>query len=1005
MHLHRFTSKEIELLAREHFGIKAKAEKLVGERDLNYYLRADDGEYILKLNHYDTPHTQIEMQHKAMRHLQEKNLDLSLPCPIPNVDKNDQTIIVDSVGNPRYLHILTWINGKLWAKTNPHTENHYYTLGKTCGLITKGLQDFDHPAAHRIFKWDISQAAWVGDQLHQIEGRKQKNIIRHFFQYFYKKILPKLDSIRKSVIHNDANDYNILINDGKTIGLIDFGDMCYTNTINDLAIALTYAMLDKPDPIAAAIPIIKGFHEVFPLQAKEVELLYGLVAARLIISLTSSAINRKLHPQNKYLLITERPGWELLEKWYIISPSFATYSFREACGLIPVARSTRFKKWVKTQQFASPVPVDWNQTPYHVMDLSVDSLELGHNVNFEDDDKFERWTNRLLEDKDVEIGIGKYCEVRPFYTTDNYIEQGNNGPQWRTLHLGVDVFMKAGTPVNAVYEGVVVSVQNNEGNRDYGPTIILKHQISETSHFYTLYGHLGMECLTEIKKGEKVSIGRQIATIGAKPENGNWPPHLHFQVILDLLNLEGDFPGVAFPSERKVWKSICPNPYFVFDGLQIPPKPFYKSSTILQKRAAYLGKSMSVSYKQPLHIVRGYRQYLYDSDGQRYLDTCNNVPHVGHQHERIVKAAQQQYAVLNTNTRYLHEEIVRFAEELTATLPPELSVCHFVNSGSEANELALRMAQTFSQQQDMLVVEMGYHGNTANAVALSSYKFDRKGGTGAAAWVHKLPLPDSYRGMYRGEQTGEKYASHAAKIIEKLKQEGRGIAGFIGESILSCGGQIMLPEGYLKELYKTVRAAGGVCIADEVQVGFGRVGEHFWGFELQDVVPDIVTMGKPIGNGHPLGAVVCTPEVAAAFNNGMEYFNTFGGNPVSCRIGREVLHIIEEEGLQFHALNVGYYLKRALEELKKDFPIIGEVRGSGLFLGFELIKDHQTLTPATDEAAYLKNRMCELGILISTDGPDENVIKIKPPMIFSRKNVDFVMNTLRIVLAEDGMKV
>ncbi|MEZ4825152.1 MAG: aminotransferase class III-fold pyridoxal phosphate-dependent enzyme [Bacteroidia bacterium] len=326
---------------------------------------------------------------------------------------------------------------------------------------------------------------------------------------------------------------------------------------------------------------------------------------------------------------------------------------------------------------------------------------------------------------------------------------------------------------------------------------------------------------------------------------------------------------------------------------------------------------------------------------------------------------------------------------------------YFVNSGSEANELAIRMARTFTGNRDMLVMEVGYHGNTNACVEVSSYKFDGKGGKGAPEWIHVLPIPDSYRGIYRGENTGQKYAAHAAAILAEIKTSGKKPAGFIHESILSCGGQVMLPAGYLQEVYSQVRHAGGICIADEVQTGFGRVGEKFWAFELQGVVPDIVTMGKPMGNGHPLGAVACTRAVAEAFTNGMEYFNTFGGNPVSCAIGREVLAIIREEKLQDHARATGRMLVEGLKELQSRHAVIGDVRGEGLFLGFELVKDRENLRPAEKEAEYLINRMRRMGILMSSDGPFHNVIKIKPPLAFGGGDVAFLLETLDQVLGEN----
>jgi 4-aminobutyrate aminotransferase-like enzyme len=359
-------------------------------------------------------------------------------------------------------------------------------------------------------------------------------------------------------------------------------------------------------------------------------------------------------------------------------------------------------------------------------------------------------------------------------------------------------------------------------------------------------------------------------------------------------------------------------------------------------------------------------------------------------------------AVLNTNTRYLHDNIITFTRELLQTFPEELSVVHLVNSGSEANELALRMAQTCTGQKDMIAVEVGYHGNTTGCVSISSYKFDGKGGSGAPEHTHIVPLPDRFRGLHRGEDSGPLYAAYVQEQIDQIHAMGRKPAAFICESIISCGGQIELPGPYLEMAYAAVRKSGGVCIADEVQVGCGRVGERFWGFQLHGVIPDIVTIGKPIGNGHPLAAVVCTREVADAFANGMEYFNTFGGNPVSCAIGTEVLRVIREESLQENALETGNYLKRELHRMQEEFPVIGDIRGQGLFLGIELTD--RELNPQTEKAAYLANRMKELGILMSTDGKDVNVMKIKPPMVFTREHANQLLEGLQRVFREDFMK-
>ena len=420
-------------------------------------------------------------------------------------------------------------------------------------------------------------------------------------------------------------------------------------------------------------------------------------------------------------------------------------------------------------------------------------------------------------------------------------------------------------------------------------------------------------------------------------------------------------------------------------------------------REQVLGPSLSLSYQRPLHIVKGRGQYLHADDGLPYLDLVNNVCHVGHCHPKVVAAISEQAANLNTNTRYLHENIIEYGRRLTATMPEELDTCFLVNSGSEANELALRLARAATGSHDVLVIDGAYHGNTGNCVAMSPYKFDGPGGGGCPEWVHVTPVPDVYRGEIRGDDpdAGSAYALELARVIGEACASGRSIAGFFAETILSCGGQVPLPSGYLSAAFEHVRKAGGVCIADEVQVGFGRVGDAFWGFQLHDVVPDIVVMGKPIGNGHPMGAVVTTRAIAEAFNNGMEFFSTFGGNPVSSACGLAVLDVIEEQELQERARRLGGHFLDGLRSLQERHQLIGDVRGHGLFLGIELVRDHTTLEPAAAEATAIVNAMRERGVLLSTDGPLHNIIKIKPPLVIEQEDIDMTIRLLDDVL--DGI--
>jgi 4-aminobutyrate aminotransferase-like enzyme/Ser/Thr protein kinase RdoA (MazF antagonist) len=424
---------------------------------------------------------------------------------------------------------------------------------------------------------------------------------------------------------------------------------------------------------------------------------------------------------------------------------------------------------------------------------------------------------------------------------------------------------------------------------------------------------------------------------------------------------------------------------------------------IRQVRERHLGPSLSTAYSEPLHLVRGRGAYLFDETGEAYLDAVNNVCHLGHAHPGPLQAAQRQAELLNTNTRYLHGELARLSERLSGLFPDPLSVCYFVNSGSEAGELALRLARAATGRKGVICVEGGYHGNTSAMIDISPYKHSGPGGSGPPDWVGVLPLPDPYRGLYPGPHGAEAYAEHFGAALETLEEAGHAPAALFSEALIGCGGQIVPPHGWLSAIYARARSAGALCVADEVQVGFGRVGSHWWAFEREGVVPDIVTLGKPMGNGHPIAAVVTTPAIARAFDPEMEYFNTFGGNPVSCAVANAVLTVIEEEGLRERAQRVGSWLARELRALAADNPAMGDVRGVGMYLGIEWVVPGDEPRPDPQAAESVVSQLKERGFLLSTEGPQHNVIKIKPPLAFDMDEAQLLCSALRrIVLSRDS---
>src|SRR5882724_5821110 len=916
------TEAEAVRLARELYGLEATARALPGEYDDNFKLNGSDGRaFVLKVMHPARERSFIDLQCRALTHLAQRAPQLPLPRVTPNRRGELFVPIAAPDGSTRLVWLLTFVNGTVLAEVRPHTPELLGDLGRFLGEMDAALQSFSHAAAHRELKWDASRAGWIKDYVKHIGDSKRRALAEKFIAVYETEVVPNLVRLRRSVIYGDANDHNVLVSDPwpqprKIVGVIDFGDMNHGITASEAAISAAYAILGKEDPLQAASAVVAGYHNVFPLDELELSVLYALIGARLAVSVTNSAHRKTLKPDDPYVTVSEAPAWEALERLAKIHPRFAHYTFRAACGPPAVPQSERIKQWLAANagSAASLLEADTRTAPSLVFDLSVGSTFLGAKPGGANNPEVREKLSAEMKRAGAAFGVGRYDEPRMVYASPLFGASGNPTDERRTVHLGMDLFVEAGTRLGAPLDGVVHLTANNVAPLDYGPLVILRHETTDGERFFTLYGHLTKETLEGLKEGQRVGRGEEFARVGATDENGGWIPHVHFQIIFDVLELGANFPGVAYASERSVWTSLSPNPNLLLgipaDRFPAKEPAFWET---LAARQARLGRNLSVSYQHPLKIVRGWRQYLYDDTGRAYLDVYNNVPLVGHSHPRVVRAAQEQLALLNTNTRYLHDNAIRYAQRLTKLMPEPLRVCYFLNSGSEANELALRMARAHTGREDVIVLEHAYHGHTNTLIDISPYKFNGPGGRGRKPWVHVAPIADDYRGPYRrgDAQAGAKYAAHVDEILDRVRAEGRGVAAFIAETLPSVAGQIVFPPNYLAEVYRRVRAAGAVCLADAVAVGFGRLGTHFWGFETQGVVPDIVVLGKPIGNAFPLAAVVTTREIAESFDNGMEFFSTFGGNPVACAAGLAVLDVLRDENLQQNAREVGVYLKNA----------------------------------------------------------------------------------------------
>lgn len=967
-------------ISESEFGVKGSVAPLAGERNPNFLITSDTEKFVLKV-HDRGELSQVEVQQVVLTALTEL-ADFQTPKTVAL--KSGE--LIAKAGDTKFARLLTWIDGELWSEVKELGEDHKVQLGKLIGSVDSKLAEVDASnhleVLNRPFGWNVLQTEDLLADIKLITDTELQAHVQTIFDRAIAKSMPKVNSLPHQLIHNDANDNNVVVALGKVAGLIDFGDLIYAPRVCGLAVGCAY-QLDARDPVASIYSVVRGYHEVAPLSPAELEVLFDLVCLRVATSVVMAHRQLAADPDNEYLAISQDYFRSLLPALTASNDRLAHYRLRNACGYEAHPDSRHVRQWLATTNanISDVVMPPFAQASKIWLDWSVNNKNLARS-----------WEAIEAEMKaaGADVAIGHYCEDRNVYESDFFVDEGKES---RTVHLAVDLFAPAGTPVYAALDGKVFLFNDNTAHLDNGPMIVLEHETDQGIKFHTLYAHLSRESLESLSVGKEIKSGQQIATMGTEEVNVGWPPHTHFQIIMDLCDMANDIFGVAALSELPVWRSICPNPNLI---LRIPEgtdiHAHMKTETLAQERQVVMSRALSLNFQKHLEIVSGQGAYLVDRAGTKYLDLVNNVAHLGHSHPRVVEAAYKQMLTLNTNTRYWNQNAIEYARALASTFPDPLSVVFFVNSGSEANDLALRLAQAHTKAKGMMVLEHAYHGHITSIIDISPYKFNGKGGAGRPDHVRVAPIPDAYKGLHRGEGSGAKYAAEFKRELDSLAQP---LCAFISESIVSTGGQVPLAPDFLKQAFEMTRAAGGVCIADEVQIGMGRVGTHFWGFEMHDVVPDIVTMGKPIGSGHPLAAVVTTPEIAHSFINGMEYFNTFGGNPVSAAIGLTVLDVIVDESLQRNALVTGSYLMDEVRKLSTEIEFIGDVRGSGLFIGVELVSNKATQEPGTQITKDLIEFARENGVFLSSDGPADNVLKIKPPMIIGKAEVDQFLDVLK----------
>ncbi|MBL4871040.1 MAG: aminotransferase class III-fold pyridoxal phosphate-dependent enzyme [Robiginitomaculum sp.] len=987
------------------WGIDITLSKLGGEYDLNFLGRGSTN-CIVKVMRPNCIASFVDMQCRAIMHIREYAPSVPVPEILKTLAGQNYSIIPDQEGHDRIVWVLEELDGKVYADFVRKSDDLICQIGQAVGQIDIALKSFQHPKLERQFKWDLCEALWIAENVSVVEDPTRHAILDEIITD-YRAIKPVLDQLPKQAIHNDINDYNILANGGlysapKLSGIIDLGDMCFGPRICDLTIACAYIVLGHNNPIKALTALISGYHAENPLTASEIDMIWPLLRMRLAVSVVNSTLMSKDNPADPYILISQKPAWGFLEDENMQLPflkDLINARLRVVCGLPLTDTAKSTLDWIDQQRghFSPILGQDMTNAP--MINASVEtSIPLNPNA-------IQKYEATLFGSTSESPSLGYYGEPRLVYTDAAFFQSDWKAGNRRTIHLGIDVFIQAGTDVCAPLQAKVISVETRAGNLDYGGVVILQHETPEGHTFFTLYGHLDPASFQHLNIGGQLKFGQKIANIGTSNQNGGWSPHLHLQMALTLGGIEQDWPGAADPDDFYLWREIFPNPAAL---LNLPnSKTTYTPpvrADILKKRKSDFSANLSLSYDEPAMFLRGWKHYLFDEWGRPFLDSYNNVPHVGHSHPRIQAVASEQLKLINTNTRYLHPAQNAFAEKILSKLPKSLSVCFFVNSGTEANELALRLSRAHTGGKDMIVPDHGYHGNTTGAIDISAYKFNAEGGPGKVDWVHLVDVADTYRGQFREDDPdcAQKYAALIDDVLIAIEARGGKLAGFIAETFPSVGGQIIPPDGYLKDVYKRIRAAGGVCIADEVQTGLGRLGDYYFGFEQQKVVPDIVVLGKPIGNGHPIGVLVTTREIANSFAQGPEFFSTFGGSTLSCLIGKEVLDIVDDENLMQNAKRMGDILLDGLRALQAKHDIVGDVRGFGLFIGVDIVKDSLTREPSGRIAEYIKNRMYEHRILIGTEGPKNNVLKVRPPLTIQEIDINMILETMDLILTEAG---
>lgn len=940
-------------LLQAHYGLAGELSSLGSQQDLNLRVDAPEGRFVLKACHASYAQVELQAQHAALAYLH----DQGLPVPAVQAAQTGENLLaVEIEGQPLRVRLLDYIDGQPLTRLKHMPQRLMAELGALCARLDKALVGFDHPGLERTLQWDPRHAqALIAHLLPVLQDAGQRWRVEQATRLASEHLAPLADLLPTQAVHLDITDDNTVWardhqHQWQLQGVIDFGDLSRTWRVADLSVTCSALLHHAEGDPLRILPAVSAYQALNPLIEAELRALWPMVLNRAAVLVLSSAQQLAVDPGNEYTRANVAHEWQIFDTATAVPLSLMQAAILQAAGLK-----------TDTVEFSACLPLlpELAGKPVNRIDLSVLSrhYEAGN------------WEQAGFDQHLLATQPAPACTLHGQYRlSQTHIDRAEEPA---TCALGVELHVPFGQRIQAPAAG---TWHHHSGGRGC---------LRTPNWALWLQGLEGA-----LADGQAVAPGQSLGTSAGL---------LSVQLCLDT-HLEPPF--FATPSQAAAWLALCPSPAVLL-GIDCNAEPLPDPQALLARRDASFARSQKHYYEQPPQIERGWRNYLIDMQGRSYLDMLNNVAVLGHGHPRMVAESARQWSLLNTNSRFHYAAITEFSERLLELAPEGFDRVFMVNSGTEANDLAIRLAWAYSGGRDLLSVLEAYHGWSVATDAISTSIADNPQALETRPdWVHPVEAPNTFRGRLRGPDTAEGYLRDVDAKLAELDGHGRQLAGIICEPVYGNAGGISLPAGYLRGAYAKVRARGGVCIADEVQVGYGRLGEYFWGFEEQGVVPDIITMAKGMGNGQPLGVVITRREIAEALEAEGYFFSSAGGSPVSCRIGMAVLDVMQEEGLWDNARDTGRYFKARLQALVGKHPLAGAAHGSGFYLGLELVRDRETLEPATEETMALCDRLRELGIFMQPTGDHLNILKIKPPMCTTRASVDYFVDSIDRVLSE-----